>query len=149
MFPLTVVRTGGVAGFDDHLVLEANGRVHVDSRVVRGRVCALTPAQQRLLTLLAVSPVGNVATRSAPPTSNGTSQQAGDGERNDPLLITIEDGQSRLIDLDHTSSAEAHDLLDALLGDVTLSTPTSTRCTTASPGPSQAAPSTGSVTSHG
>ncbi len=149
VFPLTVVRTGGVAGFDDHLVLEANGRMHVDSRSVRGRVCFLTTTQQRLLTLLAISPVDNVSTRSAPSTSVGGSQAVGDDEQSTPLVLTVVDGQSRLIDLDHSSSAEVHDLLDALLGDVTLSSPTSTRCTTTPAAPSQAEHQTGSVTSHG
>lgn len=148
VFPLTVVRTGGIAGFDDHLVLEANGRVLVDSLSARGRVCSLTSPQQRLLTLLAISPLSDVSTRSAPSSSVGGSQPADDGEQSHPLVITVVDGQSRPIDLDHSSSAEAHDLLDALLGDVTLSNPTSTQCSTTPTTPPTAEPPTESVTSH-
>lgn len=147
-FPLTVVRTGGIGAFDDHLVLEADGRVHVDTRTVRGRVCHLGSDQQRLLTLLAVSPL--TETPSLPPAaSGGGAQAAGDDEQSIPLVVTVVDERSRLITLDGSSSAEVHYLLNSLLGDVTLTTPTSTRCSQASSAPSQAHPSTEGVTSHG
>lgn len=148
VFPLSVVRTGGIAAFDDHLVLEADGRVHVDSRSVRGRVCSLDSAQRRLLALLAVSPLSEVTTRSATAAPRGGRQSA-DDEQSAPLVITVSDERSRTLDLDGASSAEVHALLNGLLGDVTLSTPTSTRCYPVSSAPSQAYPSTESVTPHG
>lgn len=149
VFPLTVARTGGVAGFDDHLELEADGRVHVDSRGVQGRVCFLTPAQQRLLTLLAISPLGQESARPTRPASLQGSPPDNEGEQDGPLVVTVTDGQSRAVDLDHSSSAEAYDLLEALLGDVTLSNPTSTRCSTTPPAMRTTQPSAGTVTSKG
>ena len=53
-FPLVLRRTGGIAGFDDRIVLDLDGRLHVDTRSVHGRVCTLPAQQQRqLVSLLA------------------------------------------------------------------------------------------------
>ena len=45
-FPMTLRRTGGIAAFDDRVVVQANGRLVVETRLVRGRTCSLTPAQR-------------------------------------------------------------------------------------------------------
>ena len=53
VFPLTLHRTGGIAGYDDVIVLQADGRVNVDTRSIRGRECRLTTDQQKqMLSLL-------------------------------------------------------------------------------------------------
>ena len=58
-FPLTLRRTGGMAGFDDHVVLDLDGRVHVETRTVHGRVCTLgAPQLRQLVALLATLRLG-------------------------------------------------------------------------------------------
>ena len=58
-FPLTLRRTGGMAGFDDHVVLGLDGRVHVETRTVHGRVCTLGATQlHQLVALLATVRLG-------------------------------------------------------------------------------------------
>ena len=53
VFPLTLRRTGGVAGYDDTVILKADGTVLVTTRSIHGRECQLSGAQQKhLLSLL-------------------------------------------------------------------------------------------------
>jgi len=53
VFPLTVSRTGGIAGFRDVLVVSASGLVSVTSKGQQPRQCRLTPAVTRQLTAAA------------------------------------------------------------------------------------------------
>ena len=43
VFPLTITRTGGIAGFQDVLVVAGNGRVSITHRGQPQRHCQLTP----------------------------------------------------------------------------------------------------------
>lgn len=141
-FPLTLRRTGGIAGFDDQIVLEANGRVRVETRSVHGRVCTLSvPQQRQLVTLLATLRLG---TSTAPaPTDGSTALDPDAVPESDPITISVTDHQARAIDLSDPSLGEISGLVGILVSDVTLSVPATTRCTTpttAAPGAAATAP---------
>jgi hypothetical protein len=53
VFPLTVTRTGGIAGFQDRVVVAGDGLVTVTRKGVRTRRCQLTPAVAGQLTAAA------------------------------------------------------------------------------------------------
>ncbi|WP_343994843.1 hypothetical protein [Terrabacter terrae] len=142
-FPLTLRRTGGSAGFDDIVVLGADGQVRVDTRSVHGRVCRLEPAlQRRLLSLLATLRLGagGVPTTNLP--SDGFTSVGGDVTESDPITISVTDDRAQAIDLSDPSLGEISGLVGTLVGDVTLSVPAVTRCTTPSalPVPPDATP---------
>jgi hypothetical protein len=128
-FPLTLRRTGGIAGFDDRIVLRADGKVLVDTRSIHGRVCTLSPAQQRqlisALSMLRLGPWPSTSREDdfTPP------DPASPGE-SDPITISITDNGSRAVDLSDPSLGEVAGLVGSLVSDVTLSTPATTRCTT-------------------
>jgi len=127
-FPLTLRRTGGIAGFDDEIVLEADGRVRVETRSVHGRVCALTAPQQRqLVTLLATLRLGPSTTE---PSGDGPTSDPDVVPESDPITISVTDHQARAIDLSDPSLGEISGLVGILVSDVTLSVPATTRCTT-------------------
>ena len=141
-FPLTLRRTGGIAGFDDQIVLEANGRVRVETRSVHGRVCTLSvPQQRQLVTLLATLRLGS---STAPPLTDGSTALDPDAvPESDPITISVTDHQARAIDLSDPSLGEISGLVGILVSDVTLSVPATTRCTTptaAAPGAAATAP---------
>jgi hypothetical protein len=125
-FPLTLRRTGGIAGFDDRVVLEADGRIRVDTRSVRGRVCTLTAPQQRhLVTLLAtlrLSPATDLPTDDLSPLD-------ADLTESDPITISVTDDLARELALSDPSLGEVAGLVGTLVSDVTLSVPATTRCT--------------------
>ena len=51
VFPLTMTRTGGIAGFQDVMVVARDGLVSVTDRVKKQRACQLTPeANQQVRT---------------------------------------------------------------------------------------------------
>ena len=128
-FPLTLRRTGGIAGFDDQIVLEANGRVRVETRTVHGRVCTLSAPQQRqLVTLLATLRLGPSTLE--PPTDGSTARDPDDVPESDPITISVTDHQARAIDLSDPSLGEISGLVGLVVSDVTLSVPATTRCTT-------------------
>ncbi|CAN7579916.1 hypothetical protein LJR027_004072 [Terrabacter sp. LjRoot27] len=130
-FPLTLRRTGGIAGFDDQVVLEANGRVRVETRSVHGRVCTLSAPQQRqLVTLLATLRLGPSTT--APSTDGSLGGDPDAVPESDPITISVTDHQARAIDLSDPSLGEISGLVGVLVSDVTLSVPATTRCTTPS-----------------
>jgi hypothetical protein len=125
-FPLTLRRTGGIAGFDDRIVLEANGRLRVDTRSVRGRVCTLAaPQQHQLVTLLATLRLGQGTDLA------GEAVPARDPEltESDPITISVTDDKARELDLSDPSLGEISGLVGDLVSDVTLSVPATTRCT--------------------
>ncbi|WP_323100277.1 hypothetical protein [Intrasporangium sp. YIM S08009] len=132
-FPLTLRRTGGVAGFDDRIVLRADGKLLVDTRSVHGRVCTLGGAQLHQI-------VGALSTLRLGPWSIGTTPTdgAGDGATDpasipasDPIIISVTDDRSRAVDLTDPSVGEVAGLVATLVADVTLSAPATTRCTDA------------------
>jgi hypothetical protein len=138
IFPLTLRRTGGIAGFDDRIVLDLDGRLHVETRSVHGRVCTLAPAQQRqLVSLLATLrldpsttdlPTGDLPAGDQGPVGPDT-PDAPDAVT-DPITITVTDDEARPIDLSDPSLGEISGLVSVLVSDVTLSVPATTRCTT-------------------
>ncbi|MEW1951934.1 hypothetical protein [Terrabacter sp. NPDC080008] len=144
-FPLTLRRTGGSAGFDDRIVLEANGRLRVETRAVHGRVCRLEPTlQTQLLSLLATLRLGTGAgAGSAGGAGVGSGGVAGsdvpsggltpvDDPESAPITISVTDDRARVVDLSDPSLGEIAGLVSTLVSDVTLSVPAVTRCTTPS-----------------
>ena len=130
-FPLTLRRTGGSAGFDDIVVLGADGRVRVETRSVHGRVCRLDPAlQRRLLSLLATLRLGAGALPTTSLPTDGSTSVEGDVAESDPITISVTDDRARAIDLSDPSLGEISGLVGTLVSDVTLSVPAVTRCTT-------------------
>ena len=96
-------RTGGIAGFDDTIVLRANGQILVETRTVRGRSCLLGAAQQRqLLAALSTLRLG-VDGSAATPTEPVDPVGSGDGETNDPITIRVTDVHARPVDLSDPS----------------------------------------------
>lgn len=146
-FPLTLRRTGGIAGFDDRIVLGLDGRVHVETRSVHGRVCTLGAQQQRLLvSLLATLRLDpSAAGPSVTDLPTGDVAPADPGSQDpvtDPITISVTDDEARLIDLSDPSLGEVSGLVGNLVNDVTLSAPATTRCTTPSTSTTPATPST-------
>ena len=128
-FPLTLRRTGGIAGFDDRIVLEASGKVLVETRSVHGRVCTLASAQQRrLVSVLATLRLGPASTLQ--PSDDFTAADPGAAPESDPITISVTDDKAREIDLGDPSLGEIASLVGSLVSDVTLSVPAATSCTT-------------------
>ena len=141
-FPLTLRRTGGMAGFDDHVVLGLDGLVHVETRTVHGRVCTLGAPQLRqlvaLLTSLRLGPRPSAV--SSGDTPAGESGAVSADPVTDPITIAVTDHEARRIDLSDPSLGEVSGLVGTLVSDVTLSVPTTTRCTTSAKPAVAAAP---------
>jgi len=65
VFPLTITRTGGIAGFHDVLVVASDGLVSITRKGQAQRQCRLTPeAAQRLTTAAATVPWSRLTPRS-------------------------------------------------------------------------------------
>lgn len=140
VFPLTVRRSGGIADFDDRVTLRADGRVLVQTRTMRGRVCTLDRDRQRQLvaalgTLRLGAPgsggvpessADGVGGSSAPGATDGTDSAAGGAN---PIVISVVDARGRPADLKEASLASVLTMVASLVSDVTLSQPSSTRCT--------------------
>lgn len=129
-FPMTLRRTGGIAGFDDRVVVEISGKVVVDTRLVHGRTCTLTRVQRQqlmdALTALRATPVdpGN-------PTSGGTATlPPSDDAESAPITLSVTDDLARSFDLTDSSLGGVADLIGAVVTDVTLTAPASATCTT-------------------
>lgn len=139
-FPLTLRRTGGIAGFDDRVVLDANGRVHVETRSVHGRVCRLDPPLQRqLLSLLEALRLGaGASTGTSVPADRPTPVDA-QATESDPITISVTDDRARAVDLSDPSLGEIAGLVATLVGDVTLSVPATTSCTSPTTAPATSA----------
>ncbi|MGO4597090.1 hypothetical protein [Terrabacter sp. 2RAF25] len=128
-FPLVLRRTGGIAGFDDRIVLDADGRLRVETRSVHGRVCTLAgPLQRQLVTLLATLRLGVPLAET--PSDQFTQVDPGAAPESDPISISVTDDHARDIDLSDPSLGEIAGLVAGLVSDVTLSAPATTRCTT-------------------
>jgi hypothetical protein len=129
VFPLVLRRTGGIAGFDDRIVLDANGRLHVETRSVHGRVCTLAgPVQRQLVTLLATLRLG--VPQAEVPSDHFTPLDPEAAPESDPISISVTDVHERAIDLSDPSLGEIAGLVGSLVSDVTLSAPATTHCTT-------------------
>jgi hypothetical protein len=130
-FPMTLRRTGGIAGFEDRVVIQANGGVAVDTRLVRGRTCTLTTAQRQqlmsALTALRATPV-----TATDLTTDGSSQTppTDDSAESDPITLSVTDDLARSFDLTDPSLGGVADLIGAVVTDVTLTAPASASCTT-------------------
>jgi hypothetical protein len=128
-FPVTLRRTGGIAGFDDSVVVQSDGRVVVDTRLVHGRTCTLdkTEHQQLIAALTAlraapVDPAGSSGqgTATAPPADDAESE---------PITLAVTDDLSRAFDLSDSSLGGVSDLIGAVVTDVTLTAPANATCT--------------------
>ena len=135
VFPLTLRRTGGVAGYDDTVILKADGMVLVNTRTIHDRECRLSGAQQKhLLSLLSTlrlvdaTPAPTAGTPGG--TVDGSAPGSDDETANDAIVIDITDHKLRPLDLSDPSLGEVAGLVGALMADVTLSTPAATECTT-------------------
>lgn len=122
VFPITLRRTGGIADFDDTVVLEASGRVLVETRTVHGRVCVLT--EQRRDPLYGV--LGTL--RHGEDERPGDSSTSADG--NDVIRIRLTDAHGHPFDLTDPSLGSVSDLVGTLVSDVTLSSPATVACHT-------------------
>jgi hypothetical protein len=92
VFPLTIARTGGIAGFGDILVVAADGLVSVTRKGQKPRQCRLTPARlQRLTTAAAAVPWSRTPTTTRPsfPDDMVTTMQSPAGG-----LVRLEDRQT-------------------------------------------------------
>lgn len=119
-FPLTLRRTGGIAGFDDTVVLKASGEVLVDTRTVHDRVCVLPkPRREQLYGVLETLRHGGEVS------PEGSS--AGTGE-SDVIRISLTDAHRHPFDLTDPSLGSVSDLVGALISDVTLTTPATVSC---------------------
>lgn len=131
-FPLVLRRTGGIAGFDDRIVLDLDGRMHVETRSVHGRVCTLPAQQQRqLVSLLATVRLDAPSTTTSPSdVPSGDLATVAPDPVTDPITISVTDEQDRPLDLSDPSLGEISALVAGLVSDVTLTTPATSRCTT-------------------
>lgn len=133
-FPLTLRRTGGIAGFDDTVVLKPSGEVLVETRSVHGRVCVLPrPQRERLFTVLATLRPGGLAPTgetggSGPPVEVGDPGAGPTGS--DLIRISLTDARRHPFDLADPSLGSVSDMVGAFVADVTLSSPATITCTT-------------------
>lgn len=135
VFPLTLRRTGGVAGYDDTVILQADGIVLVSTRTIHGRKCQLSGAQQKhllsvLSTLRLVDATTATTAGGAPGSIDGSVPGGDDETPTDAIVIDITDHKLRPLDLSDPSLGEVAGLVGALVADVTLSTPAAAECTT-------------------
>lgn len=125
-FPLTVRRTGGIAEFHDTVVLQANGTLTVDTDEFTGRTCTLDQAARAsLVGALSTLQLAKPGAQAPEPTDSNSN----------PILLTVTDAHEHQIDLGDPSLGEIRSTLSALVSDVTLVSPTSTKCTTPTTSP--------------
>jgi len=132
-FPMTLRRTGGIADFDDRVVVQVDGRVVVETRLLRGRTCTLSATQRQqligALTALRATPVQatDLSTDGAVPIP--PADDSGDGE-SEPIALAVTDDLARSFDLTDPSLGGVSDLVGAVVIDVTLTSPASAKCST-------------------
>lgn len=145
VFPLTISRTGGIAEFNDSIILRADGRVNVETRSVHDRTCTLDRQRQRdLIAALGTLHLGEAAATPVPdPAADGSGSTAGSngtdgtgstggtpaGSDTSQILISVIDAHGRSVDLGEPSLASVLTMVTTLVSDVTLSQP-STPCVT-------------------
>ncbi|MDN5796403.1 MAG: hypothetical protein L0H79_11715 [Intrasporangium sp.] len=125
-FPLTMRRTGGIAGFHDTVVLRANGTLTVDTDAIHGRTCTLNKTTRTAL-LVALSTLRLGGSRSGSATSTILTPTY---TSSNPITITVTDVHGRPVDIDDPSLGEIRNEVTALVSDVTLTVPARTRCAT-------------------
>lgn len=123
-FPLTVRRVGGIAEFHDTVVLQVNGSLTVDTDQFTGRTCTLDKTDRTAL-------VGALSTLQLADPGTGTPQP--NDTNSNPIRLTVTDAHDRAVDLGDPSLGDIRSSLSALVSDVTLTSPTSTKCTTPTP----------------
>ncbi|WP_404390336.1 hypothetical protein [Humibacillus xanthopallidus] len=132
-FPMTLRRTGGIADFDDRVVIQADGRVVVETRLVRGRTCTLSATQRQqligALTALRATPV-----EATDPSTDGAvpippAEDPADAE-SAPITLAVTDDLARTFDLTDPSLGGVSDLVGAVVIDVTLTSPANAKCST-------------------
>lgn len=127
MFPLTLRRTGGIAQFDDTVVLTGDGRVTVRTRTVSGRVCTLPePLRTELTASLGTVPMTGTL-RTAPP-ATGAPDSAVEPGPTLPITISVTDARERNVDLSHPSLGRIASIVGAVVADVTLTSPALSTC---------------------
>lgn len=132
VFPLTLRRTGGIAGYDDTVVLEPAGQVLVETRNVRGRICVLAkPQREELFSLLAT--LRQVGPADGPVTSPELTDASGSGApaESEVIRISLTDARNKLFDLTDPSLGSVSGLVGGLVSDVTLTSPLTVSCTNA------------------
>lgn len=128
-FPLTLRRTGGIAAYDDTVVLKANGQILVETRTIRGRSCTLASSpQRRLLVALSTLRLDEAPATTSDPTPSDSSGAS--DETSEPIHISVTDREARLVDLSDPSLGEVASMVGALIADVTLTSPATTSCRT-------------------
>lgn len=132
VFPLTLRRTGGIAGYDDTVVLEPAGQVLVETRNVHGRVCVLAkPQREQLFSLLAT--LRQAGPADGPVASPEPTDPTGSGEpgESEVIRISLTDARNQLFDLTDPSLGAVSGLVGGLVSDVTLTSPLTVNCRTA------------------
>lgn len=116
-FPLTLRRTGGIAGFDDTVVVQASGELYVDTRTVHGRVCQLAePQRLQLLDVLSTLRHGGAEVSASP------------GAESDVIRVSVTDARRHPYDLSDPSLGSVSGMVAALISDVALTTPATVTC---------------------
>lgn len=128
-FPMTLRRTGGIAGFDDRVVIEMSGRVVVDTRVIHGRTCTLASSQRQQL-MAALTALRATPVESGLPAGGTATAPPSDDAESAPITLAVTDDLARTFDLTDSSLGGVSDLIGAVVTDVTLTTPASATCTT-------------------
>jgi hypothetical protein len=134
-FPMTLRRTGGIADFDDRVVIQVDGQVVVETRLLRGRTCTLSATQRQqligALTALRATPVQatDLATDDAAPLApaDDSTEDSGDAD-SEPIALAVTDDLARSFDLSDPSLGGVSDLVGAVVTDVTLTSPASATC---------------------
>lgn len=141
VFPLTVRRTGGIADYDDTVVLRADGRVLVDTASVHGRVCTLSkPLQRQILGALGTLDLLLPTGASEGDGEAGAETEGVADEHTSRIAISVADVHRRPVDLRPASVGSIATMVSALVSDVTLTAPAVTACRTPRPAQSQPAP---------
>lgn len=133
VFPLTLRRTGGIAGYADSVTLEATGRVLVETRQVHDRVCVLAEQERvRLFSLLSTLRDTGPAGPAGSPTPVETLEPSDSTEpgESDVIRISLTDSRNQHFDLSDPSLGSVSDLVGALVSDVTLTNPSTVTCET-------------------
>ncbi len=133
-FPLTVRRVGGAGDFNDTVVVQTDGVLQVDTQSIHGRHCQL-PAPQRseMFAALRTAPLSPGPGTPEPATSDGAAGVDPPAEGAEPaqIRITVTDVHGRLADLTDPSLGKIASSVEALVQDVTLTSPITTPCSTA------------------
>jgi hypothetical protein len=105
VFPITVTRSGGVAGFHDKVVIASDGAVDVTTAFGR-RQCTLDPTVLAALGRAATAITGTASTQPAHPDDMVVIVSTGRGSARaeDPALVAVSGEVSRLLDHEQASS---------------------------------------------